>query len=253
VKSLVDAEVLKLRSTRMPAGLLLATLCLEVLTVVVSVPSVGNQDGMLSLHEPDLLARIIGVGLGVPEVMMLLLGVLAFTQEFRYGTASSTFLLAPRRSRVLLAKWLATTIASAPVTVATLAVSFGVAVPLIRSRDGNVTADAELWQVVAAVFAVMAVFGVIGVSVGALVRNQIAAVVGALVWMLAVEQLVTSSYPTVGRWTPLGATFGLLQVGHAVTTKGQLLAAPAGGELLLGYAVVACALAFFFTPRRDVL
>ena len=237
----------------MPAGLLLASLCLVVLTVVVSTPSVGKPDSGLSINQPDLLARVVGVSLGVPEVLMLLLGVVAFTQEFRYGTASSTFLVAPRRSRVLLAKWLGMTIASVPVTVATLAVSFGIGVPLIRSRGGSVTAEAALWEVVAAAFAVMAVFGVIGVAVGALVRNQVAAVVGVLVWMLAVEQVITSSYPAVGRWTPLGATFGLLQLGPAVTTKGDLLAAPVSGGLLLGYAVVACVLAFIITPRWDVL
>ncbi len=47
--------------------------------------------------------------------------------------------------------------------------------------------------------------------------------------MLAVEQILTSSYLAVGRWTPAGATFGLLQIGPAVTTKGSLLAAPIAG------------------------
>ena len=66
---------------------------------------------------------------------------------------------------------------------------------------------------VAAAFVVLAVFGLIGVGVGALVRNQITAIVGVLVWMLAVEQLLTSSYPAVGRWMPEGAAVGLLQLG----------------------------------------
>lgn len=34
------------------------------------------------------------------------------------------------------------------------------------------------------------------------VRNQITAVIGVLVWMLAVEQIVINSYPLVGRWMP---------------------------------------------------
>src|SRR4051794_5823612 len=250
--ALVKAEILKLRTGRMSAGLGLATLGLVALTVVATVPTVGHDDAV-SLHDRSLLARVVGVGLGVPEVLMLLLGVLSVTQEFRYGTASSTFLVTPRRGDVLAAKALGLTLVSLPVTAATLLVSFGVGIPLIRSRHGNVTAGAELSQVVAAAFVVLAVFGVIGVAIGALVRNQIAAVVAVLVWMLAVESIVTSAYPVVGRWTPAGSAFGLLQLGAALTTKGSLLAAPIGGLVLVTYGAVVGILAFVVTPRRDVL
>jgi len=111
-----------------------------------------------------------------------------------------------------------------------VAVSVGVCVPLIRSRGGSVTAHAELWQVAAAALAVMAIYGMIGVSVGALVRNQIAAVVGVLVWMLAVEQVVISSLPAIGRWMPAGATFGLLQLGAEATTRGHCWDDPSPGR-----------------------
>ena len=250
--ALVKAEMLKIRTTRMTAGLVLATLGLVALTVVATVPTVGGT-APVSLDDPSLLARVVGVSLGVPEVLMLLLGVLSVTQEFRYGTASSTFLVTPRRGDVLAAKWLALVLVSVPVTAATLLVSFGVGIPLIRSRDGNATSGADLSQVVAAAFVVLAVFGVIGVAIGSLVRNQIAAVVAVLVWMLAVESIVTSAYPVVGRWTPAGSAFGLLQLGAELTTKGSLLAAPVGGLVLLTYGAAAGLLAFLNTRRTDVL
>ena len=41
---------------------------------------------------------------GLLMVMMLVLGVLAITTEFRHGTASSTFLATPRRYPVMAAK-----------------------------------------------------------------------------------------------------------------------------------------------------
>ena len=56
---------------------------------------------------------------------------------------------------------------------------------------------AQFWQTVAPAFVVMAAYGVIGVAIGALVTNQIAAVVGVLVWMLAIEQMVIPLSP---RW-----------------------------------------------------
>lgn len=251
--ALVRAELLKLRTTRMTSGLVVATLALVVLTVTANVPKAEGVSGPVSLSDRTLLARVVGISFGVPEVLMLLLGVLLVTQEFRYGTASSTFLVTPRRRDVLASKWVGAILTSVPITLVTLVASFGVAVPLIHSRGGNVTASADLWQVVIAAFAVLAAYGVIGVAIGALVRNQIAAVVGVLVWMLAIEQIVTASYPIAGRWTPGGATFGLLQIGATVTTKGSLLTAPAAGLVLITYAAAACALALLVTPRRDVL
>jgi ABC-2 type transport system permease protein len=253
VTALVRAEVLKLRSTRTPAWLLLATLGLVVLTVVMSVPKVGDTNAPVPLDEPGLLAGIVGIGLGVPEVMVVLLGVLAFTQEFRYGTATSTYLVEPRRTRVLVAKWLSLALSSVVITAATLALSVTLCIAVIRSRDGDVTAAAQFWQMVAAAFVVMAAYGVIGVAVGALVRNQIAAAVGVLVWMLAVEQVVISSFPAVGRWLPVGATYGLLQLGPTINADGKLLSTSVAGLVLLGYTAAAVALALVVAPRRDIL
>ena len=58
----------------------------------------------------------------------------------------------------------------------------------------------------------MAVYAVIGVAIGAVVRKQIAVIVTALVWMLAVEHLVVPSHPSIGRWMPLASTISLLQL-----------------------------------------
>jgi ABC-type transport system involved in multi-copper enzyme maturation permease subunit len=185
--------------------------------------------------------------------MMTLLGVLAFTQEFRYGTVTSTYLGEPRRTRVLVAKWLSLALSSVVLTTVTLAVSVTLGIALIRSQDGEVTVAAQFWQTVAAGFVVMTAYGVIGVAVGALVPNQIAAVVGVLVWMLAVEQIVIPAFPAVGRWMPWGATSSLLQLGPSYGFDGQLLSAPTGGLVLVGYTAAAVALALLITPRRDVL
>jgi ABC-2 type transport system permease protein len=253
VTALVHAELIKLRSTRMTAMLLAATLGLVMLTIATSVPGVFGETGLLSLDDPRLFAIVVGGGLGVPQVMMALLGVLAFTQEFRYGTASSTYLSEPRRTRVLVAKWLSLGLASVVVTIVTFAVSVPFGIALIRSQGGEVIVGAQLWQTVSAAFAVMAAYGVIGVALGALVRNQIAGVVGVLVWMLAVEQIVIPVLPVVGRWMPWGAASSLLQLGPSWGFDGELLSAPMGGLVLVGYAAAAAALALRFTPKRDVL
>ena len=102
-------------------------------------------------------------------------------------------------------------------------------------------------------FVVMAAYGVIGVAVGALVRNQIAAVVGVLVWMTAVEYTVIPAFPAVGRWMPLGATSALFQLGPSMGLDGKLLSASVAGLVLVGYTAAAVVLALLITPKRDVL
>lgn len=251
MKALLDAELLKMRSTRATALLVLATLVLAVLTVATTVPGVIEENAWISLDDPDLLAKVVGNGFGAPLVLMTLLGVLAFTQEFRYGTITSTYLGEPRRTRVLVAKGLSLALASIVITIMTLAVSVACGIALIRSQDGNVTVTGQFWQTVGAGFVVMAAYGVVGVAVGALVPNQIAAVVGVLIWMLAVEQMVIPLFPEVGRWMPFAAASSLMQVGSSYGDK--LLSVAMGGLVLLGYTAVTVVLALIVTPKRDVL
>jgi ABC-2 type transport system permease protein len=253
VTALVRAELLKLRSTRILAWLLLATLVMVVVTVAVTIPSATSSSPGLALDEPALLSRVVGISVEISEVTMVLLGVLAFTQEVHYGTVTSTFLVEPRRHRVLVAKAVTLVIAGVLIAAATLVVSSTLSVAIINARDGNVTTGTQFAQVVAAVFVVIALHGLIGLAIGALVRNQVVAVTAALVWLTVAEHLLIEALPQVERWTPGGASYGLLQLGPAVTTHGTLVDAPTGGLLLVGYTAAAVAVALVVASRRDVL
>jgi ABC-2 type transport system permease protein len=252
VTALVRAELLKLR-TRTATGLLLATLALVALTVAVNVPKAGTAHTPVSLHDPGLLASVVGIGFGVPEVLIVLLGGLAVTQEFRHGTATATYLGEPRRGRVLLAKWLSLTLASTIITAAALVVSVPVGITAINARGGHAAATLQLWQTTGAAFLGMATYAIIGVAVGALVRNQIIAAVSVLVWMLAVEQIVIPAYPPAGRWLPGGATDAWLRLGPVLNLDGRLLSAPTGGLVLAVYTAAAITLAVKLTLHRDVV
>jgi hypothetical protein len=98
-------------------------------------------------------------------------------------------------------------------------------------------------------------YGLIGVGLGALVRNQIAAIVIGLVWIAFVEAIVGLALPTVAKYTPGGAV-GALTNSVGFNTGGldpdAYLSMWAGGLLLLGYAVVITAVAYQVTVKRDV-
>jgi len=92
-----------------------------------------------------------------------------------------------------------------------------------------------------------ALWGGIGVGVGALVRNHIGAVVGVLVWVFVVENLLFGLVPSVGRFTP-----GRAQDALTGMSTDHLLPAAAGGAVLLAWSLLLFAAGLAVTRARDV-
>jgi hypothetical protein len=89
-------------------------------------------------------------------------------------------------------------------------------------------------------------WAVIGLGVGAMVRNQVASIVGIFVWVQIVENLLVDSVPAVSRFMP-GA------LAQAITGQPTgTLHSPAISALLLAlYAAAAVAVGSLATARRD--
>ena len=180
----------------------------------------------------------------------MILGILGMTGEYRHQTVSSTFLVEPRRGRVLAAKLLAYAMMGFLFGLATAAATLILAFPLLDLRGvAALAAGVEVPAIILASIATMTLYAVVGVAIGALLRNQIAAVVGALVWVLVVEALVISLLPAVGKWLPGGAAQAMVQ---ATITAGDLLPAWAGGLVFLAYGLVLAFAARLLTIRRDI-
>lgn len=251
MSALIRAELLKLRTVRLPMWLLLTTLALVVLSVLATVLTAGSPGAPLARNDPQLLARAVSSA-SAGNAVLLVLGILTLTQEFRFGTATPSFLVTPKRGRVLVAKLVAVSITGLLYAVASIVVAVGLAAVLISMRNGPLTWDRNVAEVLFAVLLVMTLYGPIGLAVGALVRNQIAAVVASLAWLFIAEQLLVALLPSVGRWTPGGATAAVLQLGRLATSRGELLPAWGGALLLAAYAVVLCYLGARLTLRRDL-
>ena len=94
-------------------------------------------------------------------------------------------------------------------------------------------------------------FAAIGVGVGAVVRNQVATIVGLCVWLLFLEPLLLGDVPAVGKLAP-GASAGAI-AGAIQTQIADDVVAPGLGVLLLAtYAALASAVGSIATTRRDV-
>jgi hypothetical protein len=251
MSALVRAELLKLRTVALPYWLLLTTLAFVLLGVLATLLTAGLEGAPLQRDDPELLARAVASASG-GNTIVLVLGILALTQEFRFGTATPSFLVTPRRGAVLAAKLLGIALTGLLFAVVSLVFALGVSWLTISLRGDALVLDRTVVEVMLGVGLVLALYGPIGVAVGALVRNQIAAVVAALAWTFIVEQLVVALWPEVGRWLPGGAASAVLQLGEVATTRGDLLPAWAGALLLVAYAVVLSVVGAMVTLRRDL-
>lgn len=250
--ALVRAELLKLRTVRLPFWLLVATLLLVALGVTATVLTAGIEGNPLQADDPDLLAVAVA-NASSGNVLLAVLGIMVLTQEYRFGTATPSFLTTPRRGRLVAAKLVAVALAGALFAVLSLLLAVVLAYPLVAVKGGDPVLDRQVLEVLAACLLVLVVYGPIGLGVGALVRNQVAAVVATLAWMFVVEQLLVALLPEIGRWTPGGATAAVLQLGDVATGgNGELLPGWGGVALLAAYAVVLAGLGARLTLRRDL-
>jgi ABC-2 type transport system permease protein len=238
-----SAELLKIRSTRTTVGLVLGMLSIVVLFSLLS--------GLLT-KVPDLATtedqrEVLSVG-SLAGVFSALAGIMLVTSEYRYGTIRPTFLFTPTRIRVLGAKLAAGVLAGVVFGILGGIVGFAIGYVCLAGRgidyqlSGGQTALLLLGTV-----AGTGLWGAIGVAVGALVRNQVGAIIGVLAWGFVVENLLFGLVPSVGRFGPTHAGDALI----GVTTE-HFLPAAAGGFVLVAWAI---ALAFVGVPvavRRDI-
>jgi len=238
-----SAELLKLRSTRTTAGLLLATIGLVVLFALLTgliskIPAltgVANQRGLL------------GVG-GLAGVLGALAGALLLTGEFRFGTIRPTLLFTPQRSRVIGAKYLAGLLAGLVFGAIGEALSLGIGAAILSQRGVPFAlSGAQLTLLILGTLAGCALFGVIGVGLGAIVRNQVAAVVGLLAWVFIVDSLLFGLVPSVGRYMPTQAADAL-----SGSSSAHALSAVAGGAVLVAWTAGLAAAGLVLVARRDV-
>jgi len=249
---LTAGELLKLRTTRMPLAMLAGMLGLALLAVVAGILTADRvaEQGQGFLLDTDEGVRNIVRSAGSGMFFVLVLGILGFAGEVRHKTISSTFLVCPNRGRVVAAKLAVYALVGLVFAAVSSALTLAVAVPWLSIEGvelGSRAGDVAL--TVLGVMIASALYGMIGVGVGALVPNQIAAVTVSLLWLLIVEGLLVGLLPSVGRWLPSGAAAALT---GAAITNGELLPMWAGGLLLAAYGLVFAALATRFTVRRDI-
>lgn len=244
MSALLQAELMKLRTTRTFLALVGTALGLSLLVVVLT--AILRE----SFTDKDVRDLFTGDFTGL---FILLLGIIGMAGEWRHRTITSTILAAPDRLRLLAAKTLSYALAGALLSLIVTTVIMLVGTLILSSRGEPTIGISELADVLWRNLLVAALLGALGVGIGTLVRNQIVAVVGVLVFAFVLEPAIISLVADVGRFGPtVGAPNGILKT-DPFGDSAHLLQPGIAALVLLGWVAVGFAAAGALLRQRDLV
>ena len=240
---LVGAELLKVRTTRLLLWLGLLILGLEVLVIALHV----SQNSLHELAQPSNQRDVVSIA-AVSALISLILGIVASAGEFANGTIGSTFLVAPVRERVALAKLAAAALAGGTLALAACVFAWALAAILLKARSVPVhLGSGTSLRLVGGIVLAAAITGALGVGFGSLLRRQTAAIVVALVWLLVGEPLL--GIANADRYGPGHVIASVVEAGNQGS---GLLSFGAGLALALVYLAATAVLGTLALNRADI-
>jgi hypothetical protein len=212
----------------------------------------------------DAALLLYSIAASIGYVFPLLIGTLMVTAEFRHRTLTPTFLATPRRGQVLWAKTFVGVGIGVVYAVLALIAAVGPSAGFLAGFGQETRFDqADTWAMLGRIVIAFALWVLVGIGVGTLVRNQVAAVVIVLAFTQFVEPIArvagmfVDGLDSVLRFLPGAASDAL--VGRSIYTATSGTAGGAeqllwwvGGAVLLVYAIVLIVLGHLTSWRRDV-
>ena len=135
---LIRTEWLKLATTRGPWAVIAGVLALTALITPFAMADIGQGDASRAADAREALA--IGPGF-ITALMLLLIGALAAAGEFHHRSIVSTYLITPRRGRILAAKLIAHATLGAVVAAIGVAIAFPIVLLMARGEHLTVASN----------------------------------------------------------------------------------------------------------------
>lgn len=238
------SELLKLCTTRTAAALLLAAAGLTLLGALVEGLSRSVHELALEHTQRTMFSAAGSSGV----LFSTFAGLIIVTSEFRYGTIHPTLLFEPRRRVVLAAKLAAAALVGGVFACVCVALSFAAGLAVLGARDVTIvlTATRPLVLVFGPI-AGCALGAMLGVAVGTLIRNQVAAIVAIAAYAFVVDAALFASLPSLGRYLPGKASDALAGLPTA-----HLLAPGLGAAVYLAWTLAFLATATVRHNHSDI-
>ena len=241
----IAAEVLKLRTTRTFWALAGSTFALILLIVVLSL----SLDDALHSDE-DAVRSLLGTA-SLSGLLMLVLGAVAGAGEYRHGTIASTLLVTPNRLRAVTAQTVAVALGGATVGLAASALTAAVALPWLASFDAPVPDTSDVLGIMFGNVLYSGLAAGLGVALGSLMRNQVAAIVFLLLFIFAVDPAISALAEDYARFSLSGLT-AAMSGGTSEDFGADLLPFAAAAAVWAAYTALLAMAAAILTTRRDI-
>jgi hypothetical protein len=138
-------------------------------------------------------------------MLLILFGLVGAAGEYRHRTAAPAALAAGRRGRLVAARAGAYALTGLLLGALATVASLSLGLPLLRGEPGPALGSDDIATVAAGSVAGAGLCAIMGVAAGALVRNQVAGVVGTLLLMFVGMPLLNVVNETSAELTPFGA------------------------------------------------
>jgi ABC-2 type transport system permease protein len=234
---LINGELIKVRTTRTALGFGAASVLLVLALVLISFLA---SDPLTVDEQRDAL----NVG-GVLSVPLLIFGIVGATGEYRHRTIAPAVLIAPGRARLTVARLIAYVLTGLLFGAAMVIVALVVGLPL-RPSDAVDLPGSDIVAVAGGGLIVAVLTTALGVGVGVLVRNQVAGVVGALIWLFILSPVLGLIDEDLPNYTTLPAA------GTVGGSAGDDLSFGTALIVLIAWAVVFVVAGLLLERRRDV-
>ena len=244
---LTRAELRKLATTRAFLITLALSAGLSVISVVANAANAG-KNGTAPLGTDAATYQMLKLG-PVIFVAMLVLGIIASGGEYRYRTLIPALLITPRRGALVAAKAIAVAIAGVVLSGLTFGLGLAAAAGELHARGIDHLPAGTAGMFAGSVGAAV-LFGLTGVALGYITRSTVAAVVGAVGWVVFAEYAIVHTVaPKVFNWLISGTATVLTGPPMPGNTAPAPLTAAA---VLAAYTAVLLAAATWLVRRRDV-
>jgi len=178
----VHAELRKFFTTRlwwgMAIGMLLSGAAFALLFGILltsDTAGAGGLNGIPTGDDEQVANSVYTAGLQVGYLLMLTIGVIQIGSEYRHSTISATFLAVPRRGIAMLAKVVALLAIGLAYGVVSLLGSVSVGAAVLGLRGQDAFPSEQVLRTIALSLLVLGLWALIGLGVGILIPNQVAA------------------------------------------------------------------------------
>ena len=241
------AELLKLLSARTSWALAAAAVGLVVVITVLTLALSPASD----LQTEQDVRSVLSVS-GVAALFLLILGVVFSAGEYRHGTIAWTLLVTPDRLRVMAAQALACAAVGVAVGLVVASLAAAISLPWLDAREAPTLSTGQVLGASTGGVLYTALAASLGAGVGALLRNQVVAIVLVLVVLFVIDPTVTALAGGYDKYSLSG--LGTAITGGPAEDVGadDLLPMWVAALIWVAYTAVLVGAAAVMTSRRDV-